>query len=40
VGVVYHVLNRANGRTTIFENDGDCPAFLRIVGEAVRRVDM
>ncbi|HXK87265.1 MAG TPA: hypothetical protein PLS82_14605 [Phycisphaerae bacterium] len=39
-GVVYHVLNWANGRTTIFGDDADYAAFLRIVGEAVERVSM
>jgi putative transposase len=39
-GVVYHVLNRANGRSCIFEDDGDYAAFLRIMGEAVERSRM
>jgi putative transposase len=26
-GLIYHVLNRANARLTIFENDGDYEAF-------------
>ena len=33
-GVVYHVLNRANARMTIFEKDEDYEAFERIVEEA------
>ncbi len=39
-GVVCHVLNRANAKMTIFEKDGDYEAFLRIMQEAVERVDM
>ena len=39
-GVVYHVLNRANAKMTIFEKDADYEAFLRIMQEAVERVDM
>lgn len=31
---VYHVLNRAVGRNTIFESDGDYAAFLRVIEEA------
>lgn len=36
-GLVYHVLNRANARTTIFENDADYEAFERVLEEAVER---
>jgi len=39
-GVVYHVLNRANARMTIFDSEGDYEAFERIVEEAVARFDM
>ena len=39
-GLVYHVLNRANGRLAIFARDGDYEAFERILGEAVPRVAM
>ncbi len=39
-GVVYHVLNRANGRAVIFEDDADYAAFLRILGEAMERTPM
>src|SRR5947208_2640824 len=28
-GVIYHVLNRANGRTTLFHDDDDYAAFER-----------
>jgi putative transposase len=33
-GMVYHVLNRANGRATLFHKDGDYEAFERILEEA------
>jgi putative transposase len=36
-GVVYHVLNRAAGRLTLFRTDGDYAAFLRVLAEACRR---
>jgi putative transposase len=36
-GFVYHVLNRANARMTIFENDGDYEAFEKVLAEAVER---
>jgi REP-associated tyrosine transposase len=36
-GYVYHVLNRANARMTIFANDGDFEAFERVLLEAVER---
>jgi REP element-mobilizing transposase RayT len=36
-GLIYHVLNRANARLTIFENDGDYEAFERVLEEAVER---
>ena len=39
-GVVYHVLNRANGRTRIFEGDADYAAFMRILGQAIERFKM
>jgi putative transposase len=34
-GYVYHVLNRSNGRSTIFHNDGDYEAFERIFAESL-----
>jgi len=34
---VYHVLNRANARMTIFRDDADYEAFERILLEAVER---
>ena len=36
-GVIYHVLNRANARLTIFEKDEDYEAFERVLHEAVKR---
>jgi putative transposase len=34
-GHVYHVLNRAVARLTLFQNDGDYAAFERVVAEAL-----
>ncbi|MBI5757981.1 MAG: transposase, partial [Planctomycetales bacterium] len=39
-GMVFHVLNRANARATIFEKPEDYAAFERVLGEARERVDM
>jgi len=39
-GLVYHALNRANARLTIFDDEDDYAAFERIIGEAVTRYDM
>jgi putative transposase len=39
-GLVYHTLNRANARLTIFEQDDDFAAFEGILAEAVRRTNM
>ena len=36
-GLVYHALNRANGRGSLFHKDGDYAAFERILEEAARR---
>jgi len=38
--LVYHVLNRANARMTIFENPHDYDAFERVLEEAVERTNM
>ena len=38
-GYVYHVLNRANARMTIFEDDGDYAAFEKVLLEAVERTE-
>jgi putative transposase len=39
-GYVYHVLNRANARMTIFEGDGDYEAFHKVLAEAVARTEI
>jgi putative transposase len=36
-GYVYHVLNRANARMTIFESNADYEAFENVLAEAVER---
>ena len=36
-GYVYHVLNRANARLSIFDDDGDYEAFERVLLQAVER---
>ena len=33
-GIVYHVLNRANARMTIFDKDADYEAFEKVLEEA------
>jgi len=38
--VVYHVLNRANARRTLFDDDGDYAAFERVLTQACVRVSM
>jgi putative transposase len=38
-GYVYHVLNRANARMRIFEDDDDYRAFERVLAEAVERTE-
>ena len=38
--VVYHVLNRANARRTLFEDDGDYAAFERVLVQACERLSM
>ena len=39
-GLVYHVLNRANGGIDLFRHDGDFAAFEDIVAEACGRIPM
>jgi putative transposase len=39
-GLVYHVLNRAAGRATIFENIGDYQAFEQVIEFVHRRLPM
>ena len=36
-GYVYHVLNRANARMTIFDDDRDFEAFEKVLSQAVER---
>jgi putative transposase len=36
-GYVYHVLNRANARMTIFEDVADYQVFENVLAEAVER---
>jgi len=36
-GLIYHVLNRANARMTIFDGDADYEAFEQVLAEAVER---
>jgi putative transposase len=38
--MVYHVLNRANGRLKIFKSRGDFVAFEQVLGEVLARVPM
>lgn len=38
--VVYHVLNRANARRTLFEADGDYAAFERVLVQACGHASM
>jgi putative transposase len=38
-GFVYHVLNRANARLSIFDDDGDYEAFERVLLQAVERTE-
>ena len=37
-GIIYHVLNRANARSRIFEKPGDFEGFERVLGEAHERI--
>ena len=39
-GLVYHVMNRANGRQVLFNDAGDYAAFERVLFEAQQRVAM
>ena len=36
----YHVLNRGNGRRTVFRKAGDYAAFIKLLGQAGERVDV
>jgi len=39
-GVVYHVLNRGNGRQAVFHDDGDYAAFVSLVAEGNGKGDI
>jgi putative transposase len=39
-GLIYHVLNRSNGRTTLFRKAADYDAFQRTLEEAFQRVPL
>lgn len=39
-GHIYHVLNRANRKATIFQKEADYEAFERILSEAIDRSDV
>jgi putative transposase len=39
-GLIYHALNRANARATLFDTDEDYAAFERVLAQAVARHDM
>ena len=39
-GLVYHVLNRGNGKRRIFEHDGDYLAFEGVLAEMQQRIPM
>ncbi|HEX8520722.1 MAG TPA: transposase [Tepidisphaeraceae bacterium] len=36
-GIIYHVLNRANARATLFDDEGEYDAFERVLAEALER---
>lgn len=38
--VAYHVLNRANGRQRLFDDDGDYAAFEQVLAQACARVSI
>ncbi len=37
-GLVYHVLNRGNGRNDVFHNEDDSAAFVNLMREAHEKV--
>ena len=39
-GFCYHVLNRGNGRQTVFRKDGDFAAFVKLLRQAGEQTDM
>ena len=38
--VIYHVINRGNGRSKVFHKDQDYEAFLALIEQACRRIPM
>ena len=36
-GLIYHVLNRGNGRLRLFRKDGDLEAFERVLAGGLER---
>ena len=38
--MVYHVLNRGNGRMRLFHKEGDYEAFERVLAEGLQRYEM
>lgn len=36
-GLIYHVLNRGNGRMNLFHKDADFAAFIKLLAEALKR---
>ncbi len=38
--MAYHVINRGNGRATVFHDDDDFAAFVGLIGEASERIAM
>ena len=39
-GVIFHVLNRANARSTIFDDEADYAAFEGVMADTVEQVSM
>lgn len=39
-GFVFHILNRGNGRQTVFHKDGDYHAFVCLTEEALESFDV
>jgi putative transposase len=39
-GLIYHVLNRDNGRRVLFSKDADFAAFVKLLAEAVNQFDV
>jgi putative transposase len=39
-GFVFHALNRAVGRATLFDKDGDYSAFVKVLGEAQEEIPL